>query len=152
MQARKSHGQVSRASDSRPCDAEPRAGTGKIRAVQPYAVLGSPDSGCVPDTRRYISVAAARCPLSRVRTRRAYPAFIVSPLTGCRSPRSPARCRGWIPVAASAGVRLSSRCDHHGSTPALPCGRGMRILHIPGLPILHLATVPTKDVTTAQRG
>lgn len=108
MPAKKSHGQVSRASDSRPCDAEPRAGTGKIRAVQPYAVLGSPDSGCVPDTRRYISVAAARCPLSRVRTRRAYPAFIVSPLTGCRSPRSPARCRGWIPVAASAGVRLSS--------------------------------------------
>lgn len=95
MRARKSHGQVSRASDSRPCDAEPKAGTGKVPAVHQYAVLGSPDSGCVPDPHRHIFVAAARCPLSRVRTRRACPAFIVSPLTGCRSPRSPARCRGW---------------------------------------------------------
>jgi hypothetical protein len=149
--ARKSHGQVSRASDSRPCDAEPRAGTGKIRAVQPYAVLGSPDSGCVPDTRRHISVAATRCPLSRVRTRRAYPPSLfrlnrlpVAEVAGALSRLDSGRRVG--------RVRLSSRCDHYGSTPALPCGRGMRILHIPGLPTLHLATVPTKDVTTAQRG
>jgi len=149
--AKKSHGQVSRASDSRPCDAEPRAGTGKIRAVQPYAVLGSPDSGCVPDTRRYISVAAARCPLAGS--------------DQARIPRLHCFAINGVPVAEVAGAlsRLDSgrrvgrgkaeqRCDHHGSTPALPCGRGMRILHIPGLPTLHLATVPTKDVTTAQRG